>query len=104
MTSTPFDRVRPRHGETQETEPHLGEHLDSEGKAALFSRPEQPTSLGSVTIVCSSCRRSTVRSYAGALRLAVPSLHLPMVHKPYPSWMRCPACAQRTWVRVEFGL
>ncbi len=39
-----------------------------------------------------------------AVLAAVPSLHLPIVRKSYPSWMRCPACRKRTWVRVAVRL
>lgn len=102
--TTSFDRVRPR-AATEQPEPEVrGERADSEGKAALFSSLENPAHLGTVTIDCSSCRRRTVTSYFKAARLAFPSIHLPVVHKPYPSWMQCPACRSRTWVRIEFGI
>ncbi len=38
------------------------------------------------------------------LMLALPSLHLPFVRRGYPSWMRCPACDRRTWVKVVLTL
>jgi hypothetical protein len=36
--------------------------------------------------------------------MALPSVHLPLVRRGHPSWMRCPACARRTWVRLGLRL
>ena len=36
--------------------------------------------------------------------LALPSVHLPFVRRGHPSWMRCPACSRRTWVKVVITL
>jgi hypothetical protein len=36
--------------------------------------------------------------------LALPSVHLPMIRRDHPSWMRCPACGKRTWVKIVITL
>lgn len=115
MTSR-FDRVRPRTPRAAgpavtaaDTPP------DSEGKRALFSSGAEHSTPagGSVSVECSSCGQTTVLSPAQAVRAAFPSLHLGvavgrrgaahgvrLTRRPYPSWMRCPACGRRTWVRL----
>jgi hypothetical protein len=78
--------------------------VDDEGKRALFSRQAPgpaPIPFGALTLSCSSCGATTAMTVVQALTAAVPSLHLPLLRKHYPSWMRCPACARRTWVRVS---
>ena len=95
--SASFDRVRTR----AVADPSVGP-VDVQGKSALFSRTPVAPSLGSVAISCSHCHTATVVSYPRAVRLAVPSVHLPVLRGDYPSWMRCPACGQRHWVRVRF--
>jgi uncharacterized protein with PIN domain len=92
-----LDRVRARAVSDPSVAP-----VDVQGKSALFSGAAVSPSLGSVSITCSECHSATVVSYARAMKLAVPSLHLPGVRREYPSWMRCPACADRTWVRIRF--
>ena len=94
--SQTFDRVRSRGADDPSVAP-----VDVQGKSALFSRAAVTPSLGSVVITCSECHTATVVSYARALRLAVPSLHLPGVRRQYPSWMRCPACVERHWVKIS---
>jgi len=96
MTET-FDRVRTRAVSDPSVAP-----VDVQGKSALFSGAAVSPSLGSVAITCSECHNATVVSYGRAVKLAVPSVHLPMVRRAYPSWMRCPACAERHWVRISF--
>ena len=96
MTRT-FDRVRARAASEPTTAP-----VDVQGKAALFSRATATPSLGTVSITCSQCHQGTVVSYVRALHLALPSLHLIVLRRDYPSWMRCPACDHRTWVKVRF--
>ena len=95
MTQT-FDRLRSRSAEEPSVAP-----VDVQGKSALFSGAAVTPSLGSVAITCSQCHTATVVSYGQAVRLALPSLHLPIVRREYPSWMRCPACSERHWVRVR---
>ena len=96
MTDT-FDRVRSRAAADPSVAP-----VDVQGKSALFSRAVVSPSLGSVAITCSQCHQATVVSYARAVKLALPSLHLYVLRRDFPSWMRCPACAHRTWVRIQF--
>lgn len=94
--SQTFDRVRSRAATDASAAP-----VDVQGKAALFSDSTAVPSLGSVAITCSRCHSATVVSYARAVRLSLPSLHLPVVRREYPSWMRCPACQERHWVRIR---
>jgi hypothetical protein len=97
MSSSTFDRVRPRAAAA----PSVA-GVDVQGKSALFSADAVNPSLGSVVITCSECHVATAASYVRALQCAVPSLHLPLVRRDYPSWMRCPACDERHWVKVRF--
>jgi len=97
MSNPTFDRVRAR----AVTAPSVA-GVDVQGKSALFSRDTVSPSLGSVVITCSECHVATVASYVQALHLALPSLHLLGVRRDYPSWMRCPACDERHWVKLRF--
>ena len=95
--SQTFDRVRTRAASDPSVAP-----VDVQGKSALFSGAAVTPSLGSVAITCSECHAATVVSYGRAVKLALPSVHLPVVRRGYPSWMRCPACGDRAWVRIRF--
>jgi len=96
---------------TSDEATQLSEHVtDQQGKRALFSAPGEQASpvsdptkpaVGSVVIDCGRCAEQTVLSPATAVRHAIPSLHLPFLKKEHGSWMRCPACQQRTWVSVR---
>ncbi len=97
MTQQAFDRVRSRSAEEPGATP-----VDVQGKSALFSGAAVTPSLGSVAITCSQCHLATVVSYGRAVKLAMPSVHLPFVRRSYPSWMRCPACGERHWVSIRF--
>ena len=77
---------------------------DADGRRALFSTAEQPPTIGTVTIACSACEERTVVSLLRAVRLAVPSLHLPGLRPAPWSFMRCPACDHLTWVSVSVRL
>lgn len=77
---------------------------DPLGRRALFSVAEQAPALGAVTLDCSGCGQTSVVTPRALLGLAVPSLHLPLVRRGHSSWMRCPACHRRTWVRVGLRL
>jgi uncharacterized protein with PIN domain len=92
-----FDRLRPRAPESSSSV----RPSDPEGRRALYSVIGQSPSLGTVTVECSSCKRTSVVTPRRLIGLAVPSLHLPLVKRRHPSWMRCPACGARTWVRVR---
>jgi hypothetical protein len=97
-----FDRLRPRaNGRPRDN--GLGRHADTEGKRALFSagsdEPDVPP-LGTITIHCSRCDSTSALTPRQALAAALPSVHLPFLRGDHPSWMRCPACGRRTWVRL----
>jgi hypothetical protein len=106
---SPFDRVRPR------TFPSTGpggverrrvprDTADAEGKRALYSPSTPEPAPGGIRLSCSVCGERSVLTVGRALRAAVPSLHLPILRRfgaHHTSWMRCPACGRRTWVRLE---
>jgi hypothetical protein len=94
-----FDRLRPR----TPSAPRPGVP-DSEGKRALFSAEEAAPPFGSVTIACSSCGEHSVVGLGQAVRLALPSVHLPFLRPAPWSWMRCPACGGMHWVDVTVHL
>jgi hypothetical protein len=101
-----FDRVRPRDARAPVAPaPPAVTALrprDSEGRSALFSTsaaPDAPAA-GFVTLTCSSCHQSTAMSPVQLLKVAVPSVHFPLLNWRHTSWMRCPACRRRTWVRL----
>ena len=97
-----FGRLRPRRGGGG-LGPRTVRHADSEGKRVLFSansdEPEVPP-LGTITVHCSGCDITSALTPRQALAAALPSLHLPLLRRDHPSWMRCPACGRRTWVRL----
>jgi hypothetical protein len=102
---TDFDRLKPRTAGAPRRVP--APRADQEGKSALFSSPVPTVGsvpIGVLTLTCSGCEATTVLSPWQALVAAVPSLHLPLLRKGFPSWMRCPACRRRTWVRVGLRL
>ena len=72
------------------------------GRMALFSEiePQEPAT-GWLWIECSSCLKETPVSPLDLVKAALPfSVHLPLV-KRYHSYLRCPACERRAWVRVN---
>jgi hypothetical protein len=74
---------------------------DPMGRMALFSEtePEPPRAAG-LFVECSSCLEETSLSAFELVKLTFPfSVHLPLVRR-YGSFMRCPACGRRTWLRV----
>lgn len=101
-----FSRIRPVR--TASTEPEPAAPHDHEGRRALFSggdaRPDEAGAAGSVVVSCGRCGAETVLTPTAALRLAVPSLHLPYLKRHHGSWMRCPACRTHTWVSVQIRL
>jgi hypothetical protein len=79
------------------------EERDPLGRMALFSEiePQEPGNRP-LWIECSSCLKETPVSPLDLAKATLPfSLHFPLV-KRYHSYMRCPACGRRTWVRVRF--
>jgi len=71
------------------------------GRHALYSAGERRPF--TATVECSSCREETRVSYVelGALMFPL-HFHLPPIWRYYSSWFRCPACGDRTWVRIHF--
>jgi hypothetical protein len=80
----------------------LGER-DPLGRMALFSSTELEPARSRTDVLaleCSSCLAESPVSPSGLLRAALPlSVHLPLV-KRYHSFMRCPACGRRAWLRL----
>ena len=69
-------------------------------KHTLYTKTERRP--GTCTIECSSCRDETRVSYLELAALLFPvHFHVPFL-RYHQSWMRCPACGRRTWVRVHF--
>lgn len=102
MTDRPgFERLRQR---AAESPPTTVRPSDPQGRRALYSVADQPPALGAVTVECSTCDRTSVVTPRRLLGLAAPSVHLPLVKRGHPSWMRCPACGRRTWVRLGVRL
>jgi hypothetical protein len=76
---------------------------DPLGRMALYSpgEAEPARAHGGFALECSSCLSVTNVSAADLARAALPlSFHLPFVRR-FHSFMRCPACGRRAWVRVE---
>jgi len=94
-----FDRLRRRRPAPGETAP-----ADPLGRRALYSVAEQSPALGAVTVDCSACGVTSVVTPRALVGLAFPSLHLPVLRPGHPSWMRCPSCRRRTWVRLGLRL
>jgi hypothetical protein len=96
-----FDRLRPRPGAAAPASRRRPS--DPEGKHALFgleTLPTRPPLVATVTVDCSACQATTVLTPRQALLAALPSLHLPLFKRDHWSWLRCPACGRRTWVRL----
>ncbi|MGH8968618.1 MAG: hypothetical protein ACRDV1_01575 [Actinomycetes bacterium] len=105
MTGEGFDRLRRRTPDASASETAFGDGpLDPQGRRSLFSVAAQPPSMGAVTVDCSRCGRTSVTTPREVLPMALPSLHLPLVKRGHPSWMRCPSCGRRSWVRLGLKL
>ncbi len=105
-----FDRLRPRSGSAPKaaangSAPAPGPRPDREGKRALFSvdtpPPTPPVARGALQLTCSGCGSISALSPRQVITAAIPSVHLPILRRKYPSWMRCPACQRHQWVRVD---
>ena len=69
-------------------------------KHALYTKTERRPH--TCTIECSSCREETRVNYIELAALLFPlHFHLPFV-RYHQSWLRCPSCGKRTWVRLHF--
>lgn len=105
MSGPGFDRLRRRTPETPAAPAvTAGPAADPQGRRALYSVAEQAPAFGAVTITCSSCSETAVVTPRGLLGLVLPSVHLPVLRRAHPSWMRCPSCGRRTWVRLGLRL
>jgi hypothetical protein len=104
MSMSGLDRVRPRTGAAA---PTTGSEIrDADGKRALFSTavPQSSPAFGSVSVNCASCGEVSALSARQAIKMALPSLHLPFVRRDNPSYVRCPACGKFSWARVSVHL
>jgi hypothetical protein len=100
-----FDRLRRRRPEVPPAAEASGDRpTDPQGRRSLFSVSRQPPPFGAVTLRCSACRQTSVVTPHALLRLALPSVHLPLLRREHPSWLRCQACGKRTWVRLGLRL
>ena len=101
-------RRLPVDGDSKSRHPSSAAHAamppdrDPLGKMSLFSSQGRQPLAGTFLVDCSSCHRETPATPMQLARGAFPfSLHLPLVRK-YHSFMRCPACGRRTWVRIRW--
>lgn len=102
MTEQRFDRVRPRTPAAAPPVPAVTRGaIDTEGRRALFSTEAPSPAFGSVSVSCSACHQTSVLTFRQAARMLLPSLHLPVVRRSYPSLMRCPSCSRLTWQRLR---
>jgi uncharacterized protein (DUF983 family) len=114
VSTSGFDRLRPRQPEAEPSPVATALAPDTEGKRALFSsiEHERPSGAG-ITIECSRCGETTRLTPAAALRAAFPAIHLSivvgrgdhestlgLVRRQHGSWLRCPACGRGAWTRV----
>lgn len=69
-------------------------------KHALYTKTERRAH--TCTVECSACREETRVNYIELAALLFPvHFHVPFV-RYHGSWLRCPACGKRTWVRLHF--
>lgn len=88
-------------------EEQLAEHLrqsrepDPLGKRALFSAgAARQGPFGTLALECSSCKRESPIRFRDIPRLALPfSITVP---RRYHSYMKCPGCGRRTWMRARW--
>ena len=105
MSTEGFDRLRRRSPQAKRSRPAVGKRpQDPQGRRSLYSVAEQPPPVGAITVACSRCGETSVATPRQVVGLAFPSLHLPLLRREHPSWMRCPACWQRAWVRLGLRL
>jgi hypothetical protein len=69
------------------------------GRYALYSASDKKRFW--CTVECSSCREETRVSYVELAALMFPvHFHLPLI-RYHSSWLRCPSCGERTWVKIH---
>ncbi len=72
---------------------------DTPSKHALYTRSERRAR--TCTVECSDCREETRVNYLELAALLFPvHFHVPFL-RYHHSWLRCPACGKRTWVRIH---
>ena len=71
---------------------------DPQGKSALFSG--EPRLDGRFILECSGCGRASRVGARKILQLALP-VNLTIPFRYHHTWMKCPACEERTWVRIR---
>jgi hypothetical protein len=72
------------------------------GKRALYSATERRPL--TCTVECSRCREETRVGYLELAALLFPvHFHLPPFLRYHHSWLRCPSCGHRTWVRIHLN-
>jgi hypothetical protein len=84
--------------DTLKDDPLVDRH-DTEGHEALYSAGHRES--GTAVITCSVCEvRSRISVVETVVRILSISWWNPL--QPYTRWLQCPACQQRTWVKVEW--
>ena len=69
-------------------------------KHTLYTKSERRPN--TCTVECSACREETRVNYIELAALLFPvHFHLPFI-RYHQSWLRCPSCGKRTWVRLHF--
>jgi hypothetical protein len=102
-----FDRLRKRNAWAETTDEVTTRRSDPAGKQALYSanrvqRDQVRTGAGPrLEISCSKCGVASAVDPLSAIGLLIPSLHLPVIKRGAASWMKCPACRDRTWVSLS---
>jgi hypothetical protein len=76
----------------------MSKDFDPQGRAALFSGQKAPQ--GAFRVECSSCSQHSRVGVAKLARLAFP-VNLTNPFRYHHTWMRCPACGERSWVRIR---
>lgn len=85
--------------------PHSHQTISSGGKSDLYSasthHPASTPSLGEVGYECAQCLENGTIGYSEAVRRILRfTLWIP--GKSHSRWMTCPACGQRTWLRLRW--
>lgn len=101
LSRNPADWDRALLGEQLGEQARRARERDPLGKQALFSvSAPRPGPLGALVLECSSCKRESPVHLREIPRLAFPiNLHLP---RRYHSYLKCPACGRRTWMRAHW--
>lgn len=71
---------------------------DPMGRAALFSG--KPREEGPFTIECAGCRAHSRIRLSRLIRIALP-INFTNPLRYHHTWLKCPACDKRNWVRIR---